>query len=53
MVTLLDCRSSTRFKSESGPFFNGSTVLIESLVFDTPQVFNFLKADSDAALLPG
>ena len=25
---------------------------VKSLVFDTPQVFNFLKVDSDAALLP-
>ena len=24
----------------------------KSLVFDTPQVFDFLKVDSDAALLP-
>ena len=25
---------------------------IHPLVFDTPQVFDFLKVDSDAALLP-
>ena len=25
---------------------------LKSIVFDTPQVFDFLKVDSDAALLP-
>ena len=27
-------------------------VKVKSIVFDTPQVFDFFKVDSDAALLP-
>ena len=32
--------------------WNSQSCKNKSLVFDTPQVFDFLKVDSDAALLP-